>query len=194
MLLCLFIFCLQPPGQVEFEHAWTWRRSWVPPEGNRSLAAINTGDITQQNNAPQDLHVAYLLLPPLKARLTMNSSKTEFQQMEPQTVAKQTPSSVITTKGWTGGVNLSALRLLEDRSFAWYHVLRNSSQVIDPSFPERIDINRTTSGTLHGLSKMVYWRDTRRAVGVDGFKLLHTQVSAILLKCAVCNECTWMGV
>jgi len=37
-------------------------------------------------------------------------------------------------------------------------------------------MNRTTSGTLHGLSKMVYWRDTRRAVGVGGFKLLHTEL------------------
>jgi hypothetical protein len=40
----------------------------------------------------------------------------------------------------------------------------------------RLALNRTTSGTLHGLSKMVYWRDTRRAVGVDGFKLLHTEL------------------
>lgn len=156
----------------------------MPPEGNRSLAAINTGDITQQNNAPQDLHVAYLLLPPNEARLTLKSSKRESLHTGASTATRaqqQQPRPVITTSGWTGGVNLSALRLLEDRSFAWYHVLRNSSQVIDPSFPERIDVNRTTSGTVHGLSKMVYWRDTRRAVGVDGFKLLHTQVCSRFL-------------
>jgi hypothetical protein len=26
---------------------------------------------------------------------------------------------------------------------------------------------------MHGLSKMVYWRDTRRAIGIDGYTLKH---------------------
>ena len=60
--------------------------------------------------------------------------------------------------------------------YASFYQLRNSSAQFDPSWPDRITINRTTSGTIHGLSKMIYWRGTRRAVGVDGFKLLHTQV------------------
>jgi hypothetical protein len=41
-------------------------------------------------------------------------------------------------------------------------------------------LNRTTSGTAHGLSKMVYWRDTRRAIGVDGYRLTHPPLRDVI--------------
>ena len=132
-----------------FEHTWTWRRAFCA--ANRSLFAINVGDITQQNLG-NDLDTAYLLLSSDDARLQAEG-------------------------GWAGGVNLTAMRMLEDRAYGWFSLLKNSSDVLFGSgFSTRLDMNRTTSGTLHGLSKMVYWRDTRRAVGVGGFKLVHTQL------------------
>lgn len=46
--------------------------------------------------------------------------------------------------------------------------------MIGPDVGSRLTLNKTVSGTAHGLSKMVYWRDTRRAVrGVTGFQLTH---------------------
>ncbi len=41
----------------EFRHTWSWRRSFCA--GNRSLNAVNVGDITQQNLG-NDLDTAYL--------------------------------------------------------------------------------------------------------------------------------------
>jgi hypothetical protein len=79
--------------------------------------------------------------------------------------------------GWKGGVNLTALRMLEDRAYGWFSLMKSSAIALgERSWIGRLELNRTTSGTQHGLSKMVYWRDTRRAVGVDGFKLLHTEL------------------
>ena len=75
--------------------------------------------------------------------------------------------------GWHGGVNLTALRMLEDRAFGWFWFLKNSSVYLDPSMPARLVLNRTTSGTAHGLSKVPYWRDTRRAIGHSHWILTH---------------------
>ena len=67
--------------------------------------------------------------------------------------------------------------MLEDRSYGWFSLMKNTAEALgENTWVGHLALNRTTSGTLHGLSKMVYWRDTRRAVGVDGFKLLHTQL------------------
>ena len=149
-----------PPGsgafesttREAFEYTWTWRRSYCA--GNTSLAAVNVGDVTQQNLG-NDLDDAYLLLPPAAAR------------------AQMAPAG----PGWAGGVNLTALRMAEDRAYGWFSHLRNASAVLyGADWPARLDMDRSASGTRHGLSKMVYWRDTRRAVGPNGFKLLHTQL------------------
>ena len=59
----------QPFGPLSlsaFEHTWTWRRSFCA--SNRSLFAVNVGDITQQNMG-NDLDTAYLLLSSTDARL-----------------------------------------------------------------------------------------------------------------------------
>jgi hypothetical protein len=127
-------------------HTLTWRRSFCAGP-NCSLGGVNAGDITQQNLG-NDLDFAYMF-PPLAV------VKAEAKA------------------GWKGGVNLTALRMLEDRAHGWFHYVKNASGLIDASWPARLVINRTTSGTLHGLSKMVYWRDTRRAIGIDGWRLMH---------------------
>ena len=117
------------------------------------MNAVNVGDITQQNLG-NDLDTAYLF-PPMEA------------------VRAEAASS----EGWRGGVNLTALRLLEDRAYGWFSHMKASAVALgETGWVGKLDLNRTTSGTRHGLSKMVYWRDTRRAVGVGGFKLLHTQL------------------
>jgi hypothetical protein len=141
-----------------FEYTWTWRRSYCA--GNTSLSAVNVGDVTQQNLG-NDLDFAYLLLPPGAARAQMTKAAGGSGE----------------ETGWSGGVNLTALRMAEDRAYGYFSHLKNASaELYGPDWPDRLDMDRTASGTRHGLSKMVYWRDTRRAVGVNGFKLLHTQL------------------
>ena len=72
-----------------FRHTWSWRRALSG--ANKSLAAVNVGDITQQNLG-NDLDTAYLF-PPLEA----------------------VRAEAASAEGWRGGVNLTALRMLEDR-------------------------------------------------------------------------------
>ena len=72
-------------------HTWSWRRVFCA--GNRSLQAVNVGDITQQNLG-NDLDTAYLF--PSLADVRAEAASAA---------------------GWRGGVNLTALRMLEDRAY-----------------------------------------------------------------------------
>jgi hypothetical protein len=138
-------------SRSEFEYTWSWRRAYDPSPTRRQLDDVNVGDVTQQNLG-NDLDSAYLF-PPLEA-------------VRAEAAA-----------GWRGGVNLTALYMLEQRSYGWLGLLQSSAAALEPDeWAGRLVLNRTTSGTQHGLSKMVYLRDSRRAVGVDGFKLLHSQL------------------
>jgi hypothetical protein len=103
----------------DWQHTWEWRRSFCAGL-DCSPSALNVGDITQQNLG-NDLDSAYLF-PPL------------------QTVRKEAAS------GWKGGVNLTALRMLEDRAYGWYWYVRNSSALVDKTRPQRLVMNRSTSG------------------------------------------------
>ena len=136
-----------------FRHTWSWRRA-LCAGSNRSLAAVNIGDITQQNLG-NDLDTAYLYLP-------LEAVKAEAAG----------------AAGWAGGVNMTALRMLEDRAYGWMSVLKSSATNLSslPFTGANLGLNYTTAGTKHGLSKWPYLRDSRRAIGVDGFKLLHTQL------------------
>jgi hypothetical protein len=129
-----------------FRPGFTWRRAHCAGP-NRSLFAVNDGDISQQNSG-NDLDSAYLFP-------TMAAVRAEVKS------------------GWQGGLNLTALRMLEDRAFGWYHFLVKSSHYTNSSWPQRLVLSHTTSGTAHGLSKVPYWRDTRRALGIDGYRLTH---------------------
>lgn len=70
--------------------------------------------------------------------------------------------------------------LPEDCANGWFSLLRNATAgLYGADWPARLDMDRSASGIRlhrHGLSKIVYWRDTRRAIGPAGFKLLHTQL------------------
>ena len=157
-------------SRAGFEHTWTWRRSYCA--GNTSLAAVNVGDVSQQNLG-NDLDSAYLLLPPAAAR----AQAAQLAQPAQPAESGQSAQSSAQATGWSGGVNLTALRMAEDRAYGWFSLMRNASATLyGQDWPARLDMDRAASGTRHGLSKMVYWRDTRRAIGVGGFKLLHTQL------------------
>jgi len=71
--------------------------------------------------------------------------------------------------GWRGGLNLTTLELLERRAWGTYQFLVRSAP--NSSWSPRLAINATVAGTHHGLSKFVYLRETRRAVGLNGFRL-----------------------
>lgn len=60
------------------------------------------------------------------------------------------------------------MRMLEDRAFGYYHFVVNSTPVAE--WADRLVLNYTTSGTKHGLSKWPYLRDSRRGVGIDGYR------------------------
>eukprot|EP00730_Choanoeca_flexa_P013337 TRINITY_DN5212_c0_g1_i2.p1 TRINITY_DN5212_c0_g1~~TRINITY_DN5212_c0_g1_i2.p1 ORF type:complete len:656 (+),score=135.69 TRINITY_DN5212_c0_g1_i2:31-1998(+) len=128
-----------------WHHGWEWRRSWCNGDRDTECGFNNTnvGDVTQQNLG-NDLDTAYILLPI-------------------QDVKAQRP--------WKGGLDPAALRMLEDRAYAYFHWMNTTAPNADWS--QRIVLNYTTAGTGHGLSKMPYLRDTRRAIGLDGFRLTY---------------------
>eukprot|EP00052_Salpingoeca_macrocollata_P019408 m.161088 g.161088 ORF g.161088 m.161088 type:complete len:646 (-) comp20959_c0_seq3:25-1962(-) len=128
----------------EWIHTWTWRRALCG--ANTSAFAANVGDVTQQNLG-NDLDSAYLFKDFAAAR---HEAET----------------------GWQGGINITAMKMLEGRAYGWYHVVVNGTPQAE--WRPRINLNRTFSGTPHGLSKMPYLRDTRRsAMGLDDFKLTY---------------------
>jgi hypothetical protein len=130
------------PSSFDWQFSWSWRRSWC--NGNRSLDAANVGDVTQQNLG-NDLDTSYVLL-------------------SSQDAAAQSP--------WQGGVNLTALSMLEQRAYGWAtYMIANAP---DPAWVNKtIVLNYTTPGTQHGLSKFPYVRDTRRAIGWQDFRLFY---------------------
>ncbi|MFM7206883.1 MAG: FAD-dependent oxidoreductase [Planctomycetaceae bacterium] len=71
---------------------------------------------------------------------------------------------------WRGGIHLPALRGAEDRAYGWHQWFRRHAgdAGLDSA---RISLCPAVLGTGHGLAKLPYIRDTRRAIGLDGFVL-----------------------
>lgn len=118
------------------------RRSYY--QNNASLYAVNVGDITQQNLL-NDLDAAYLLLP-------LNIAKQQ--------------------RPWQGGINLTALEMLEGRAYGSYHYMLQNVPADLQHVRSRLALSYATPGTRHGLSKMPYLRDSRRAIGMQNFRLM----------------------
>lgn len=70
---------------------------------------------------------------------------------------------------WRGGLDLAVLAGAEDRAFGWHQWFRDHAP--DGIDPGRISLCPSVLGTGHGLAKLPYIRDTRRAIGLDGFVL-----------------------
>ena len=68
-----------------------------------------------------------------------------------------------------GGVDLEVMAAAEQRALAWHHWLK--AHAASPFSPQQIRLRPDVLGTQHGLSKLPYIRDTRRAIGLDGFVL-----------------------
>lgn len=76
---------------------------------------------------------------------------------------------------WQGGVNLTALALLEARAYGSYHFFRNHTPGnLTVGARDLLSLDYEAAASRHGLSKFVYLRDTRRAVGHNNFRLNHT--------------------
>ena len=127
-----------------WEKIWTYRRI-------RGRAAPATGDICLQNwgysakdhEGGNDYPFAYLF----PSRADAAAERAD----------------------WRGGIDLAAMRGAEDRAFGWHQWFRrHAPEGIDPG---RISLCPSALGTGHGLAKLPYIRDTRRAIGLDGFVL-----------------------
>jgi hypothetical protein len=130
----------QPSGEDGWiRRTWNYRRSHCA--GNTSADAVNVGDISQQNYG-NDLDTAYVPL-----------SDADTRAQRP----------------WSGGLNLTALRMLEDRAYGYFHWVKQTPPVAD--WTDRLVLNYTTSGTRHGLSKFIYLRDSRRGFGLTEAEL-----------------------
>jgi FAD dependent oxidoreductase len=70
---------------------------------------------------------------------------------------------------WRGGVNLTSYSRAENRSYGFYHWFKaNASAEVSPY----LLLNATQTGTVTGLAKMPYLRDSRRsAAGLNGFRV-----------------------
>lgn len=73
---------------------------------------------------------------------------------------------------------MKVLSMLEQRAYGWFHYYGsrfNMSASFRSGLEPYLDFNAVGTGT--GLAKMPYLRDTRRSVGLDGFKLYYTNIT-----------------
>ena len=127
-----------------WEKIWTYRRirgRAKPAAGDICLQ--NWGYSEKQGDGGNDYPFRYLFL---------SRAEAELQRGD-----------------WRGGLDLEALAASEDRAYAWHQWFRSQApEGIDPAC---IALAPAALGTGHGLAKLPYIRDTRRAIGLDGFVL-----------------------
>jgi hypothetical protein len=148
-----------PPGSdngVPFSlQGLTWSDNWTYRRAKQSgnWAAAAPGDQSNQN-LDNDYRGGYLFL-------SMDEIESEL---------KKDPSN-----NWNGGLNITTLSESEQRSFGWYHYLKD---IADPGVQPFLAMNATQTGTLHGLAKGPYLRDTRRSqYGVNAFRLTYNDLN-----------------
>lgn len=100
------------------------------------MQGVHVGDVSMQNwGHGNDMSAASLFLPDAVARASVQAGR------------------------WTGGANLTAIRMMEDRSYGWFHALAagRASHPLEPGPPaSHLVLNRNYSGTASGLSKFPY--------------------------------------
>lgn len=140
-------------GQCDYRGIWSYRRA-VSRKSAPSWSEINAGDVSQQNwgnPSGNDLDNGYMFVSLDDARASVEAGT------------------------WAGGVNLTALSMLEQRAYGWFHAY---AAAFPTEYWNRFVLNRSITGTSTGLSKLPYLRDTRRAVGLNGYRLTHYNESA----------------
>ena len=147
------------PTPWEWDDIFTYRRARLgptaPPGATSAVhgGKVYIGDLTQQNwGGGNDLEGGYLWLPAKDALAAARGGV------------------------WAGGLNTTALSMLEQRAYGWFHYYQNHSHMSNSSAALQdgtaiVVLDRAATGTETGLAKMPYLRDTRRSVGLDGFRL-----------------------
>jgi FAD dependent oxidoreductase len=74
---------------------------------------------------------------------------------------------------WKGGLNTQTLENAENQSYSWLSWLLKNTPV---KFANRVHMDTEILGTAHGLSKIPYIRDTRRAIGINNFLLSYPMI------------------
>lgn len=86
------------------------------------------------------------------------------------------PDAALDVSDWSGGLNTTALGMAEQRAYASFHFLVGEApDAIRPL----LAADRDATGTLHGLSKLPYVRDTRRSFGIGGFRLSYDDLVSV---------------
>lgn len=125
---------------------WTYRRGVLGPGGSSGVDDINVGDTTQQNwGGGNDLDNMYPFTPLSAVRADVAGGR------------------------WAGGVNTTVLAALEQRAYGWYHAYKAFA---GPEVGARMVLNASAALMPNGLS-LPYLRDTRRSIGLGGFRLMH---------------------
>jgi hypothetical protein len=123
-------------------HDFTWERVWTYRRlHGKGHPAV--GDLSLQNwNPGNDWPFSPMLLP--------------------------RAATAETRIDWEGGVDIQTLDAAERHAYGWARWYLAHAPA---PFAGRIRLNRSTLGTGHGLSRFPYVRDTRRSIGLDGFRL-----------------------
>eukprot|EP01112_Ceratiomyxa_fruticulosa_P019682 TRINITY_DN6497_c0_g1_i1.p1 TRINITY_DN6497_c0_g1~~TRINITY_DN6497_c0_g1_i1.p1 ORF type:complete len:588 (+),score=105.17 TRINITY_DN6497_c0_g1_i1:75-1766(+) len=132
-----------------WRQVWTYRRI-IAAESNGD---ISTGDVSLQNwDDGNDFPYRYLFF-----------NKTVTQS---------------TVDDWMGGVDLVSMDEAEREAIGYHYWYKNQTyNSNNQSLASQITLNGTYMGTCHGLSKVPYIRDTRRAIGIDSFVMTVDNIS-----------------
>jgi hypothetical protein len=141
-------YAMAHPSRAEdLDHALTWRRSLSSNLSDVLPLQPRSGDVFLINEqAGNDLLSAQLLLPLAAVRAQVAAGT------------------------YAGGLNSTVLQLLEQRAFNYYWALKNATAALYPGMG--VSLNASAAGTGHGLAKLPYLRESRRALaGIQGFRL-----------------------
>ncbi|MEI8027347.1 MAG: FAD-dependent oxidoreductase [Pseudomonadota bacterium] len=69
---------------------------------------------------------------------------------------------------WRGGYNVETIKAAERHALGWYQWYKAKAPL---DRQKSISLDLDAMGTLNGLSKFPYVRDTRRSIGLDNFRL-----------------------
>lgn len=134
-------------GSYSWQQVWTYRR--LKTGGSTSTTTVNLGDVSMQNwNPGNDYPYG--------------------------TMYKTVAQCAAEAANWAGGVNLAELSAGEKHATAWYFWMKANkpAAVTNQVRLARGDDAMNMMGTEDGLSKFPYIRCTRRAIGLDNFRLL----------------------